>query len=70
MCTFLGTAGKISESDINVNDVKNSEITFLEGYLWDKGGPKRHLTKQLKIQKKPLCPYQIYFVLKDTRKTF
>ena len=33
MCTFLGTAGKISANDINENNVKNSEIVFLEGYL-------------------------------------
>ncbi len=35
MCTFLGTAGKINENDVDVNAVKNSKITFLEGYLWD-----------------------------------
>ena len=40
MCTFLGTAGKINKSDINTQAVKNSEITFLEGYLWDEGDPK------------------------------
>ena len=40
MCAFLGTAGKINHSDIDVNTVKKSEITFLEGYLWDEGGPK------------------------------
>ena len=40
MCTFLGTAGKIDKSDVNVNAVQNSEIIFLEGYLWDEGEPK------------------------------
>ena len=35
MCTFLGTAGKINENDIDVNSVKNSDLVFLEGYLWD-----------------------------------
>ena len=40
MCTFLGTAGKINENDVDINSVKNSEITFLEGYLWDEGDPK------------------------------
>ena len=29
MCTFLGTAGKINENDIDVNSIKNSEIIFL-----------------------------------------
>ncbi len=37
MCTFLGTAGKISRTDIDLNAIKNSEITYLEGYLWAEG---------------------------------
>ena len=41
MCTFLGTAGKINENDVDINAVKNSELTFLEGYLWDEGNPKK-----------------------------
>ena len=41
MCTFLGTAGKIGANDVNENNVKNSEIIFLEGYLWDEGEPKK-----------------------------
>ena len=41
MVTFLGTAGKISEKDIDVSSVKKSEILFLEGYLWDEGEPKK-----------------------------
>jgi len=41
MITFLGTAGKINENDVDTNAVKNSDITFLEGYLWDEGDPKR-----------------------------
>ena len=61
MCTFLGTAGKINENDVDVNAVKNSEITFLEGYLWDEGDPKKAFIKQLKIQTKFQCHYQIYF---------
>ena len=47
MCTFLGTAGKISEKDINENIVKQSEITFLEGYLWDKGEPQKAFNKAI-----------------------
>ena len=47
MCTFLGTAGKINDQDIDVNDVKNSEITFLEGYLWDEGEPKKAFNKAI-----------------------
>ena len=40
MCTFLGTAGKISKTDINIKAIKRSELTFLEGYLWDEGEPE------------------------------
>ena len=52
MCTFLGTAGKINENDVDVNAVKNSTITLLEGYLWDEGEPKKLLIKQFKVQTK------------------
>ncbi|MDA9697930.1 adenosine kinase [Candidatus Pelagibacter sp.] len=41
MCTFLGIAGKINEKDIDINSIKNSEMIFLEGYLWDEGDPKK-----------------------------
>jgi fructokinase len=47
MVTFLGTAGKINEKDINTNAVKNSEILFLEGYLWDEGEPKKAFEKAI-----------------------
>tara|TARA_Y100000816_G_scaffold63231_1_gene41777 strand:- start:1570 stop:2571 length:1002 start_codon:yes stop_codon:yes gene_type:complete len=47
MCTFLGTAGKISEKDIDEKIVRQSEITFLEGYLWDKGDPQKAFNKAI-----------------------
>ena len=47
MVTFLGTAGKISEKDINVNAVKESNIIFLEGYLWDEGEPRKAFDKAI-----------------------
>jgi len=47
MVTFLGTAGKINENDIDANAVKNSEILFLEGYLWDEGEPKKAFAKAI-----------------------
>ena len=47
MCTFLGTAGKINENDINPDIVKKSEILFLEGYLWDEGEPKKAFNKAI-----------------------
>ena len=47
MCTFLGTAGKINENDIDINAVNNSEIVLLEGYLWDEGNPKKAFEKAI-----------------------
>ena len=47
MCTFLGTAGKINESDISSDAIKKSEIIFLEGYLWDEGEPKKAFDKAI-----------------------
>ena len=47
MCTFLGTSGKINENDVNADSIKNSEIIFLEGYLWDEGEPKSAFDKAI-----------------------
>jgi sugar/nucleoside kinase (ribokinase family) len=47
MCTFLGTAGKINENDVSSNAIKESEIIFLEGYLWDEGEPKKAFDKAI-----------------------
>ena len=47
MVTFLGTAGKINENDIDISAVKNSEILLLEGYLWDEGEPKKAFEKAI-----------------------
>ncbi len=47
MCTYLGTAGKINESDVNADVVKQSEMIFLEGYLWDEGEPKKAFEKAI-----------------------
>ena len=52
MCTFLGTAGKINKDDIDENSIKNSEIIFLEGYLWDEGEPKSAFDKAIQNSKK------------------
>ena len=52
MCTFLGTAGKINESDVDINAVKKSEMIFLEGYLWDEGDPKKAFDKAIKNSNK------------------
>ena len=47
MCTFLGIAGKINDKDVDANLIKNAEITFLEGYLWDEGEPKKAFDKAI-----------------------
>ena len=52
MVTFLGTAGKISDIDINIEAVKKSEILFLEGYLWDEGEPKKAFEKAIQYSNK------------------
>ena len=52
MCTFLGTAGKINENDINIDAIKKSDIILLEGYLWDEGDPKKAFDKAMSNAKK------------------
>ena len=52
MCTFLGTAGKINENDINSDAINDSELIFLEGYLWDEGEPKKAFDKAISIANK------------------
>ena len=52
MCTFLGVAGKINEDDVDIEALKNSKITFLEGYLWDEGGPKKAFERAIQNSKK------------------
>tara|TARA_B100001057_G_scaffold495831_1_gene595739 strand:- start:811 stop:1740 length:930 start_codon:yes stop_codon:yes gene_type:complete len=47
MCTFLGTAGKINENDVDLEAIKKSDIIFLEGYLWDEGDPKKAFDKAI-----------------------
>jgi len=52
MCTYLGTAGKINENDVDANTVKKSEIVLLEGYLWDEGEPKKAFDKAISYSNK------------------
>ena len=52
MCTFLGTAGKINDNDIKEENIKNAELVFLEGYLWDEGDPKKAFDKAITHSKK------------------
>ena len=52
MCTFLGTAGKINENDVNSDIITSSEVILLEGYLWDEGDPKKAFDKAISSAKK------------------
>ena len=52
MCTFLGIAGQINENDINLEAINESELIFLEGYLWDEGNPKKAFDKAIKNSNK------------------
>ena len=70
MCTFLGTAGKINENDIDENKIKNSEIVFLEGYLWDKGDPKKAFDKAISLSKKKAMSLSDLFCVERHKKDF
>ena len=70
MCTFLGIAGKISENDVDVNAVKNSEITFLEGYLWDEGDPKKAFDKAIQNSNKVAMSLSDLFCVERHKKHF
>tara|TARA_Y100001935_G_scaffold63777_1_gene53588 strand:+ start:425 stop:1351 length:927 start_codon:yes stop_codon:yes gene_type:complete len=52
MCTYLGTAGKIDDNDIKEEEIKNADMIFLEGYLWDEGSPKKAFDKAIAHAKK------------------
>ena len=52
MCTFLGISGKITPDDLKDDEIKKSEIIFLEGYLWDEGKPKDAFNKALSLKNK------------------
>ena len=70
MCTFLGTAGKIDENDIDPQTIQNSEIIFLEGYLWDEGGPKRAFDKSILSAKKVAMSLSDLFCVERHKKEF
>ena len=70
MCTFLGTAGKINESDVDINSVKESKITFLEGYLWDEGEPKSAFDKAIQNSNKVAMSLSDLFCVERHKKHF
>ena len=70
MCTFLGTAGNINENDIDPQTIKNSEIIFLEGYLWDEGGPQKAFNKAISSAKTVAMSLSDLFCVERHKKDF
>ena len=70
MVTFLGTAGKINDSDIDINAVKQSEILFLEGYLWDEGEPKKAFDKAINYSNKVAMSLSDLFCVERHKREF
>ena len=70
MCTFLGIAGKISEKDVNGDLIKKSELTFLEGYLWDEGEPKKAFEKAINNSNKVAMSLSDLFCVERHKKNF
>ena len=70
MCTFLGTAGKIDDKDVKEEDVKNAEIIFLEGYLWDEGDPKKAFDKAIANSKTVAMSLSDLFCVERHKKHF
>ena len=70
MCTFLGTAGRINESDIDNKVIEQSEIIFLEGYLWDKGDPQRAFNKAIEKSKKSAMSLSDLFCVERHKEFF
>jgi sugar/nucleoside kinase (ribokinase family) len=70
MITFLGTAGKINEKDINEKAVKESEMIFLEGYLWDEGDPKSAFDKAMSLSNKKAMSLSDQFCVERHKDNF
>ena len=52
MCTYLGISSQLSKKDINEDYIKDYEIIFLEGYLWDKGISEEMFKHVISLAKK------------------
>jgi len=52
MCTYLGISSKLSKTDIDEIHIKDYDIIFLEGYLWDKGISEEMFKHVINIAKK------------------
>jgi len=70
MCTFLGTAGKINDKDVDEKIVSKSDITFLEGYLWDEGEPKKAFDKAISLSRNVAMSLSDLFCVERHKKNF
>ena len=70
MVTFLGIAGKISEKDISKKAVTESEMIFLEGYLWDEGAPKSAFDKAMLLSNKKAMSLSDQFCVERHKDSF
>jgi sugar/nucleoside kinase (ribokinase family) len=52
MCTYLGISSQLSKEDIIEDYIKDYEIIFLEGYLWDKGISEEMFKHVINLAKK------------------
>ena len=70
MVTFLGVAGRINEKDINIKAVQESELLFLEGYLWDEGEPKKAFDIAIKNSNKVAMSLSDLFCVERHKSSF
>ena len=70
MITFLGIAGKISKQDISEKAVKDSEMIFLEGYLWDEGEPRSAFDKAMLFSNKKVMSLSDQFCVERHKDSF
>ena len=70
MVTFLGVAGKVNQNDIDEKAVMQSEILFLEGYLWDEGEPKLAFDKAMSLANKKAMSLSDQFCVERHKNNF
>ena len=63
MCTYLGAGTLIGPEDIKEENIKNHQIAYLEGYLWDNEEAKKAMKKMIDICKAD--DQKIAFTLSD-----
>ena len=70
MVTFLGIAGKINQNDISEKAVQESEMIFLEGYLWDEGEPKSAFDKAMSLSNTKVMSLSDQFCVERHKSNF